>query len=50
LPYVTAGVLDVAVQGYAGRTPYLRFGDAPIALLVIASVLVASPLSRRGQG
>jgi len=50
LPYVTAGVLDVAVQGYAGRTPYLHFGDAPIALLVIASVLVAVALSRRGQG
>ena len=50
LPYVTAGVLDVAVQGYAGRTPYLRFGDAPIALLVIGSVLVAVALSRRGQG
>jgi apolipoprotein N-acyltransferase len=41
LPHLTRGVLSGEVQGHAGDTPYLRFGDAP-ALALIALALVAA--------
>jgi apolipoprotein N-acyltransferase len=41
LPHLTRGVLSGEVQGHAGHTPYLRFGDAP-ALALIALALVAA--------
>lgn len=30
----TTGSLDVTVQGMQGATPYIRFGNAPVALLI----------------
>jgi apolipoprotein N-acyltransferase len=45
LPQFVEGRLDAEVQGYAGATPYVRFGDAPAlalaALLVALAALVA---------
>jgi apolipoprotein N-acyltransferase len=42
LPWFTTGVLEVAVAGREGATPYLRFGDLPaLALSVLAIVLPA---------
>ncbi|MGI9025527.1 MAG: apolipoprotein N-acyltransferase [Burkholderiaceae bacterium] len=43
-----AGSLDVSVQGMTGLTPYTRFGNATI-LVVIAVLLGGSLLSRRGR-
>lgn len=37
LPYLSRGVLRGEVRGYAGDTPYLRYGDAPaLAAIVLA--------------
>jgi len=36
LPSFTEGVLEASAQGYAGATPYLRFGDGPILFLCLA--------------
>jgi len=41
LPYLTRGVLAGEVRGYAGSTPYLRFGDAPALALVALGLLAA---------
>jgi apolipoprotein N-acyltransferase len=46
LPQFVEGRLDVEVQGYAGATPYVRFGDAP-ALALAALVLAAAALVAR---
>ena len=46
LPQFVEGRLDVEVQGYAGATPYVRFGDWP-ALAACALLLVA--VARRGR-
>ena len=40
LPWFTTGVLEVAVAGRAGETPYLRFGDAPV--LALSALLIAA--------
>jgi apolipoprotein N-acyltransferase len=48
LPYLVPGILDGHVQGHAGLTPYLRWGDAP-ALVAIAVLLLASALAARGR-
>lgn len=48
LPPFTEGRLDVQAQGYAGATPYVRFGDWPaLAACVLALVCVA--LLRRSR-
>ena len=41
LPAFTEGVLQGTVQGYAGATPYTRFGNGP-ALALAASALLAA--------
>ena len=45
LPWFTRDVLEVAIAGRRGETPYLRFGDAPI--LVITCAVLAAVLARR---
>ena len=48
LPWFTRGVLEVAIAGRRGATPYLRFGDA--VPLAIAGTLFAAAIvgARRG--
>ena len=41
LPPFTAGALRVEAQGFAGLTPYVRWGDALALLLAIAAILPA---------
>lgn len=48
LPHVTRGMLDGSVQGAAGRTPYVRFGD--IAALTAIGLLLAGGLLLRRRG
>ena len=45
LPWYTRGVLEVEVRGRTGFTPYLRFGDLPV-LVLIATMLGAALLLR----
>ena len=49
---LTAGVLDVTVQGMQGLTPFTRLGNAPAlgaALAALAAALLASRAGGRGQ-
>ncbi|HEX9184270.1 MAG TPA: apolipoprotein N-acyltransferase [Burkholderiales bacterium] len=48
LPQFVEGRLDVEVQGYAGATPYVRFGDAP-ALALATLILVLAALVARAR-
>jgi apolipoprotein N-acyltransferase len=49
LPQFEPGVLRGEVQPREGLTPYLRFGNVPVVLLVAAALLVlALPRGRRG--
>jgi apolipoprotein N-acyltransferase len=43
----TQGALTGEVQGYAGATPYVRWGNA--AVLVIAALALLAPLLRRNR-
>jgi apolipoprotein N-acyltransferase len=40
LPWFTTGVLEVAIAGRAGTTPYMRVGD--VAALVLCAVLIVA--------
>jgi apolipoprotein N-acyltransferase len=42
LPWFTRGILEVSVQGRQGTTPYVRVGDAPVALLAVLLVAFAA--------
>jgi apolipoprotein N-acyltransferase len=42
----TEGRLDVEVQGYAGATPYVRFGDWPALALCVLALLGCARLRR----
>ena len=46
LPIFTLGTLNGEAQSYAGSTPYVRFGDAPVLLLVLV-ILIAGALRRQ---
>jgi apolipoprotein N-acyltransferase len=46
LPSFAEGRLEIRVQGYAGATPYMRFGDAPVLVLSLV-LLVAAVFSAR---
>jgi apolipoprotein N-acyltransferase len=49
LPQFAEGRLEVAVQGYDGATPYMRFGDRPallLAILVLAIVVAVGRIRR----
>ena len=43
----TKGSLDVTVQGMTGLTPYTRFGNVPVLLLIGAALVIALVLPRR---
>jgi apolipoprotein N-acyltransferase len=47
LPWFATGVLEVTVTGREGDTPYLRFGDTPLLVLVALSLAAALALRRR---
>src|SRR5512135_587710 len=49
LPLFTAGSLSGEIQGYAGSTPYVRWGNAPVLTLwgVLGTALLAAALRRR---
>jgi apolipoprotein N-acyltransferase len=49
LPFNAPAALDGAVQGYAGRTPFLRYGDAPVLILALAVLLLAAGIARARQ-
>jgi len=47
LPAFAEGRLEISAQGYAGSTPYMRFGDWPaifLSLLVLAAAVSAARL------
>ena len=48
LPSFTEGVLEGSVQGYAGATPYIRLGNAPVLVGAALMAAVALGLTRRG--
>ena len=39
LPQHEAGILDGIVQGYIGSTPYSRYGNYPLVILCLLSLL-----------
>lgn len=52
LPLFTAGSLKGTIQGYAGSTPYVRWGNAPVLALwgILGIVLLAAALYPQGAG
>ena len=52
LPWFTRGILEGAIAGREGITPYVRFGDAvavALSLLIIAATLLLVRRSARGS-
>ena len=49
LPWFTRGILEVTIAGRQGDTPYVRFGDLPVAI-VAALVLAAAAWRGRRRG
>jgi apolipoprotein N-acyltransferase len=49
LPFNTAGTLDGTVQGYRGRTPYIRYGNAPALVISVIVLLFAAAIARSGR-
>ena len=49
LPLFTTGSLSGEIQGYAGSTPYVRWGNAPVLTLwgILGGVLLAIAIRRR---
>ena len=47
LPQFSEGRLEVEAQGYAGATPYARFGDWPMALISFLVLAAAAAIARR---
>ena len=47
LRWFTTGVLEVAVTGREGETPYQRYGDTPVLVLAALSLAAALALRRR---
>ena len=47
LPYLTEAALDAEVRGHEGRTPYVRWGDAPALMLIALALAVGFVLARR---
>jgi apolipoprotein N-acyltransferase len=49
LPLFTAGSLAGSIQGYAGSTPYVRWGNAPLVTLwgVLGAGLLIAGVRRR---
>jgi len=49
LPPFAEGRLEMAVQGYTGTTPYMRFADWPIVVLSLALLGAAALLAARRE-
>lgn len=49
LPYLTIGALNGQVQGYEGRTPFIRYGSWPAWVLAGLLVLAALLMQRRSD-
>jgi len=49
LPAMVAGYVDVQIQGRAGLTPYVRWGDYPFVLLACGILILALFGRRRRQ-
>jgi apolipoprotein N-acyltransferase len=45
LPVLVRDSLDLTVQGYAGITPYIRWGNTAIVLMAVLSLLIAASLN-----
>ena len=43
---LTAGSLDVTVQGMQGLTPFIRFGNATVLLAIVAALIAALTMTR----
>ena len=42
LPWFTRGILEATVEGRQGETPYMRIGDAPVALVMALVLAMAA--------
>jgi apolipoprotein N-acyltransferase len=49
LPQFTEGILEGEVRGYAGASPYVKFGNTPIVLMCVV-LLGALVFVRRRVG
>jgi apolipoprotein N-acyltransferase len=49
LPPFQRGTLKVSVQGYEGMTPYVLYGNAPIAVLAILVLIASVIFARKAQ-
>ncbi len=47
LPQFTEGILEGEVRGYAGASPYVRFGNAPIVLMCVVLLGALAFIRRR---
>lgn len=47
LPPHQAGILPVSVQGMTGLTPYARFGDKPVLVIIALLLIAAAALGRK---
>jgi apolipoprotein N-acyltransferase len=49
LPLFTTGRLSGSIQGYAGSTPYVRWGNAPVLAVwgILGGVLLAIAIRRQ---
>ena len=47
LPWFRRGILETTVAGRTGQTPFMRFGNLPVALLSLALVALAYGVARR---
>jgi len=47
LPWFTRGILEVEVSGRSGLTPYIRWGDLPVAAVAIALLIAVVVSARR---
>ncbi len=49
LPQHTEGTLTATVQGYAGSTPYVRFGNALVLVLVLIALMLGTGFLKRNR-
>jgi len=49
LPFNVAAALDGEVQGHIGETPFLRWGNGPALILIVALLLTAVAVGRFGH-
>jgi apolipoprotein N-acyltransferase len=48
LPQFAEGRLEIAAQGYAGATPFVRLGDAPVIFFSLFVLIIAVAIARLG--